>query len=490
VKLKSELSRLSAGELLAGFAAHRFTPVDVVDEVTNNLAAMQDSLNVMVTDMFPAAKAAAREAAAAWKANEPTGPLCGVPVTVKDLIYVRDVRGCAGAPALTDFVPAADSAPVERLRKAGAVLTCKTTTCESGYKLTADSPLTGITRNPWNPARTAGGSSGGAAAAVAAGGGPLALGTDGVGSIRVPSAFCGVVGLKPTFGLVPRAPGFFPPSWASLAHTGPITRTVADAALMLSVIAGHDSRDAASLPVPVRSYAADDTVSDGCRVGFAPALGGVPVDPAVAAVVQAAVDDLARSGIAVRTVQPAFGPDLLESVLHPIALTEQAAAASGRDAAALAASDAEYRDVIARGKDYRGIDYITASYRRGQLREEFRRLFESIDLLITPTVAVAAFAAGTIGVDTIDGAPVDRHLGWSPFTWPMNLAGLPAATVPCGFTPGGLPVGLQIVGNWLAEETVLALAARLERLRPWGDRWPQGPAAPAPVFRADRNVAG
>ena len=475
VPLKAELSRLSACALLEGYAQGRFTPVDVVEEVIGNLSALQDSLNVIVTDMFDAARASAREAAAAWRAGKPTGPLCGVPVTVKDLIYVRDVRGCAGAPALADFVPTTDSAPVERLRTAGAVLTCKTTTCESGYKLTADSPLTGITRNPWDPSRTAGGSSGGAAAAVAAGGGPLALGTDGVGSIRVPSSFCGVFGLKPTFGLVPRSPGFFPPSWASLAHTGPITRTVADAALMLSVLAGHDARDAGSLPVPGRSYSGAIGAVEGLRIGYAPDLGGVPVEPVVAELVRKAVDRLVDADSAIEIVKPVLGSGLLEEILHPIALTEQAAAADGRDEKVLALSEPEYRAVIERGRGYRGVDYITAGYRRGQLRENFRQLFEAYDLLITPTVAVAPFRAGTIGVDKIDGQAVDQHLGWSPFTWPMNLAGLPAATLPCGFTPDGLPVGLQLVAPWLEEQQLLAFAAFIEQVLPWGDVWPDAP---------------
>ena len=184
---------------------------------------------------------AAQEATDAYRRGEAHGALAGVPVTIKDLLYVAGFPAHAGAPSLADFVPQVDSAAVERLKAAGAILTCKTTTCESGYKLTADSPLSGITRNPWDLSRTSGGSSGGAAAAVAAGCGPMGVGTDAVGSIRVPASFCGVFGIKPTFGLVPRSPAFFPPSWGSLAHTGPIARTVADAALMLEVIAGFDA---------------------------------------------------------------------------------------------------------------------------------------------------------------------------------------------------------------------------------------------------------
>ena len=196
---------------------------------------------------------------------------------------------------LDGFVPDVDSAAVTAIKAAGAIITCKTTTCESGYKLTADSPVSGVTRNPWHLGRTSGGSSGGAAAAIAAGCGPLAIATDGVGSIRVPCSFCGVFGLKPTYGLVPRSPGFFPPSWPSLAHTGPIARTVGDAALLLEVIAGYDVRDPASLPVERRSFTARAARLDGLRIGFSPDFGYAAVMGDVRAAFKHAVEALARS---------------------------------------------------------------------------------------------------------------------------------------------------------------------------------------------------
>lgn len=465
-----ELAGLSAQAMIAGYASGDFSPAEVVDATIVRLEAIHGRLNVLVADMFEQARQVARQATDAWHRGEPGGPLCGVPVTIKDLIYVRDVRGSAGSVALKDFVTPSDAAPVERLRQAGAVLTAKTTTCESGYKLTADSPLTGITRNPWHPDRTSGGSSGGAAAAVAAGGGPLALGTDGVGSIRVPSAFCGVFGLKPTFGLVPRSPGFSPPSWASLAHTGPIGRTVEDVALMLGVLGGHDARDAGSLPVAPRSYALDG--SGGLRVAYSPDLGYATVSRAVGAAVAAAVDALANGGFKVEAAPIKLDDDSLEGILKPIAFTEQAAAVMARDAGYFEACDPEYLAVIERGREYSGVDYVGATYRRGALREKFRVLFDSFDVLVTPTTSTTAFAAGTLGVDSIDGAPVEGHLGWSPFTWPMNLAGLPAATVPVGFDEDGLPIGLQIVAPWLGEQRILDVAAFLQAARPWAGAWP------------------
>lgn len=466
-----DLASLSAEEMLSGFSRRDFSPTEVIDAVIGRLVAVQDRLNVFVADMFEEARKDAAAATEAWQKGEPTGPFCGVPVTIKDLIYVRGVRGSAGSVLLKDFVTPVDAAPVERLRRAGAILTCKTTTCESGYKLTADSPLTGTTRNPWRPDRTSGGSSGGAAAAVAAGAGPLALGTDGVGSIRVPSSFCGVVGLKPTFGRVPRSPGFSPPSWASLAHTGPIARTVGDVALMLGVIAGYDARDAASFVFPPAAQPAASDIGD-LRIAFSPDLGYAPVAPEVAAAIAAAADLLAQAGARIEPAAIALDADTLEGILKPIAFTEQAAAADGRTSAELDLSEVEYRQVLDVGGRYRGVDYITATYRRGVLREKFRSLFDGCDLLITPTVAVTAFAAGTIGVDEVGGRAIDPHLGWSPFTWPMNLAGLPAATVPAGFDRDGMPIGLQIVAPWFREDLILRLAAFWERIRPWVHIWP------------------
>lgn len=467
-----ELARLSAVNLLNGYRNGRFTPSEVVDEVIEALTQTDDVCKVMVTPMFDSARAAAKDATRAWRSGKAQGRLAGVPVTVKDLIFVAGVPARGGAPAFEGFVPEVDAAVVTALRDAGAIITCKTTTCESGYKLTADSPVSGVTRNPWRLDRTSGGSSGGAAAAVAAGCGPLALGTDGVGSIRVPASFCGVFGIKPTFGLVPRAPGFFPPSWASLAHTGPIGRSVRDVALLLEVIAGHDVRDGASLPVGPAHFDSTPQSLAGLRIAFTPDFGFAAVAPAVREGFAAAVAALDDLGAELLQDDSGIDPEVLEQTIKPIAYTEQAAAVLGRDEATLARSDREYNDVIARGRDYRGIDYVAAMHRRTLLRNRFVELFRRVDVLVTPTVAVTAFEAGTLGVDQIDGRPVDPHLGWSPFSWPINLAGLPAATIPCGFDGDGLPIGLQIVAPWLEEARIFRIAAAFEAAHPWLDRWP------------------
>jgi len=466
------LARLSAAEMIDGYRARRFDPYDVIEETVAALAETDRRCNIVVTDLYESAREQAKTVAQRYRAGEETRPLAGIPVTIKDLIFVAGSAAKAGAPSYADFVPGEDAHIVRLLKEAGAIITCKTTTCESGYKLTADSPVTGITRNPWWVDRTSGGSSGGAAAGVAAGCGPLAVGTDGVGSIRVPSSFCGVFGLKPTFGLISRAPGFFPPSWASLAHTGPIARTVGDAAFMLDVLAGHDLRDAASLPVARQAFSRVAPSTNGLRVGFSADFGFASVDSEVRAAFIAAVDALSNLGADIVPVSFSLDPSMLETVLQPIAFTEQAASLGERGDEQLSGSDDEFRHVLERGRRYSGVDYVEAGHRRSRLRARFVELFSTVDVLLTPTVAVTAFDAGEIGVSEVDGKPVDRHLGWSPFTWPINLCGLPAASVPCGFDSQGLPIGLQMVAPWLGEPAILQLAGAFERARPWADRWP------------------
>jgi len=469
---RNDLARLSAVDLLAGYRAGRFTPADVIEDVISALQRVDAQCNVVVEPLYEGARAEAARLTDALARGGPQGALFGVPVTVKDLVYVAGVPARGGAPANEGFTPAIDAAVVTRLREAGAILTAKTTTCESGYKLTADSPVSGVTRNPWRLDRTSGGSSGGATAAVAAGCGPLAVGTDGVGSIRVPASFCGVFGLKPTFGLVPRAPGFSPPSWGSLAHTGPIARSVADAALMLGVIAGHDARDGASLPLGPRDYPTPVAPLDGLKIAASADFGFAAVDSQVREAFARALDVLSNLGASVTLEAPKVDPEILERTLKPIALTEQAAAAAARPAADFERSDADYRDIVAEGRRYSGVDYIEATYRRGALRAAFVDLFARYDALVTPTVATTAFAAGALGPEAIAGRRVDRHLGWSPFSWPMNLTGLPAASAPCGFDADGLPIGLQIVAPWLEEARILRIAAAFERARPWAEVWP------------------
>jgi aspartyl-tRNA(Asn)/glutamyl-tRNA(Gln) amidotransferase subunit A len=470
VSASGELARLPATDMLTGYKSGRFDPVDVMEDTIALLRRVDASCNMVVTDLYESAREAAEKSARAYR-DGTAGAMEGIPVSIKDLVFVAGAPAKGGAPSYANFVPGTDGQVVRKLREAGAIPTCKTTTCESGYKLTADSPVSGVTRNPWNLDRTSGGSSGGAAVGVAAGAGPIAIGTDGVGSIRVPSSFCGVFGLKPTFGLVSRAPGFFPPSWGSLAHTGPITNTVADAVLALRTIAGYDVRDAASFRSAVTEIS-PKTGGSPVRIAVSKDLGYAAVDPHVASAFDAEAGVILGLNVEFVNAKFTLDPDILAKVLKPIAFTEQASSVGARPDEAFAESDEEFRQVITEGRSFSGIDYMTATHLRSKLRGQFVELFANVDVLLTPTVSVTAFKAGALGVDLIDGRNVDRHLGWSPFTWPINLAGLPAASVPCGFDPDGLPIGLQVIAPWGREDIVLTIAAELERLRPWAGNKP------------------
>jgi aspartyl-tRNA(Asn)/glutamyl-tRNA(Gln) amidotransferase subunit A len=334
----------------------------------------------------------------------------------------------------------------------------KTNVPEQGWKGETTNRLIGSTHNPWQRGATAGGSSGGAAAAVAAGLGPIAQGSDGAGSIRIPAGFCGVFGLKPTFGTVPIWP---PSSTDTLSHVGPITRTAADAALMLSAIAGPDARDLHSLGRPRLDYR--EGLGDGLegvRVAWSPDLGYVDVDPEVARLTAAAAASLRRAGAEVHDLGPAF-PDPWPVVHTLWAASEAAAYPDGID---------DVRDLLDPGR----IAVIEAGFTLGPgavaaaaiARHTHYRavdaLLESADLLVTPTLPVPAFP---VGQDSpIRNGKQTSYLGWTGFTYPFNLSGHPAATVPCGFTTGGLPVGLQLVGRWHRDALVLRAAAAFEQL--------------------------
>jgi len=353
------------------------------------------------------------------------------------------------------------------LRDAGGVMLGKTTTPEFGWKGLGDSPLTGITRNPWNIAMTTGGSSAGAGAATAAGFGPIHQGSDGAGSIRIPSGFCGIYGLKPSFGRVP----MWPTSNNDYSsHMGPMTRTVADAALMLSVMAGPDDWDRTSLEA-----APDDYVGKlragirGLRVAFSPDLGGFPVDAEVAAVVKAAVSVFEELGCVVEEAKPGFADS------HDLIRCLWSAHEAGNYAQYLpqwrSQMDPGLVACIEDGQRYDMVDYVEARGQKLAYWDTVRPFFEKFDLLLTPTLSVAAFPVGRLNPEHWPQHAWD-WIGWASFSYPFNFTGQPAATVPAGFTPAGLPVGLQIVGRRFADLTVLQASAAFEAARPWAQRRP------------------
>jgi aspartyl-tRNA(Asn)/glutamyl-tRNA(Gln) amidotransferase subunit A len=473
-----ELAWLPALELADLIHARKVSPVEVVDAALGRIAALNPRLNAYAT----VAEEEAREAAAAAEVAVMTGqelpPLHGVPVSVKDLVFTRRLRTTGGSRLFADHVPEEDAVAVERLRAAGAVLLGKTTTPEFGHKAVTESPLLGPSRNPWNLGLTPGGSSGGAAAAVAAGLGALALGTDGGGSIRIPAAFCGVYGLKPSFGRVPSGPGFR--GWETLAHTGPMTRTVRDAALMLDALAGPDDRDRHSLPAEGGpSYlAACEAGIAGLAVAWSPDLGVAVVDPDVAALCEQAAVVFESLGCHVEVVTPTWQDP--EPIFTTLAAAESWAVWGPRLADARELLDPTFVAFLEYGGRITAEEYLRAGLARREFWSEAQRFLARFDLLLTPAVAIPPFPVGARPRREVEGRRASP-LSWMPFGFPFNLTGQPAASVPAGFTAAGLPVGLQIVGRRHGDPTVLAASAAFEAAAPWaGRRPPEPPAASSP----------
>jgi aspartyl-tRNA(Asn)/glutamyl-tRNA(Gln) amidotransferase subunit A len=465
----SDLAWLPALELAGLIRNKAVSPVEVVDAVLARIERVNPSLNAFCTVTAEDAREAALAAEVAVMTGEPLPPLHGVPFSVKDLVFTRRVLTTGGSRLFADHVPEEDAVVVERLKGAGAILVGKTNTPEFGHKGVTDNPLFGITRNPWNPDLTPGGSSGGAGAAVAAGLGPLAVGTDGGGSIRIPASFCGIYGLKPSFGRVPAYPQF--PGWHGVSVTGPMTRTVRDAALMLDVMAGPDDRDRHSLPADGGdSYlAACDAGIAGLSVAWSPDLGHARVDPQVDEICRHAAERFESLGCHVEVVTPSW--DDPEEIFRVMGAAEMHAAWGQALVDGEERLDRSLVALLRYGRTI-GIEaYLRALHRREEFWTDVQRFLARFDLLMTPTVAVPPFATGRPAVKQIDGHPVSP-LGWLPFTFPFNLTGQPAATVPVGFTPVGLPVGLQIVGRRHSERTVLAASAAFEAAAPWAARRP------------------
>src|SRR5262245_13385992 len=465
----TDLCYTSAVELAALIRAKKLSPVELTRAVLACIEALNPRLNAFCTPTPELALADARRAEEAVMRGAPLGPLHGLPYSIKDLAFTRGIRTMGGSHIFAARVPDVDAPFVARLRAAGGVMLGKTTTSEFGWKGTGDSPLTGSARNPWNPAMTTGGSSAGAGAAAAAGLGPLHHGSDGAGSIRIPAAFCGVFGLKPSYGRVSQ----WPVSNNDYStHNGPLTRTVADAALMLSVMAGPDELDRTSLPDAPADYVGGlrDGVR-GLRVAFSPDLDTLRVDADVAAVVRDAVRVFETLGCAVEEVKTGFADS------HAMIRMMWNAHEAGNYARYLP----EWRDrmdpglvaSIEDGLACSVVDYIDMRGRKLTYWDSVRPLFERYDLLLTPSLSIAALPVGLINPTSWPQPPnLWDWIAWASFSYPFNFTGQPAASVPAGFTPAGMPVGLQIVGRRFADLTVLQASAAFEAARPWAARRP------------------
>ncbi|HSN33714.1 MAG TPA: amidase, partial [Ideonella sp.] len=422
----------------------------------------EPEINAFVRVEADASLARARASEARWLKGEPIGRVDGLPATIKDNIDVEGWPSRKGSRTTPDTPAAADAPAVARLRAEGAVFLGKTTLPEWGWIGACHSPLTGITRNPWHRDRTTGGSSGGAAASALLNLGVLHLGTDGAGSIRIPAAFTGVFGIKPSYGRVAAYPAS---PFGVLAHQGPLTRGVGDAALMLSVIGAPDMRDATAWNTPAPDYTAglDDGVR-GLRVAWSPRLGYVKkLDAAVEAAAAKAARVFAELGAHVEEVDPGFAEptDILGAIWYGVSASIVNAVPEARRIE----MDPGLRAMAEQGAGVSLDDYLKAHARRAELYRHMLRFHERHDLLLTPQMPLPALEAGR--VTPADGRFGDDWINWSPYTYPFNLTGQPAASVPCGFAPDGLPVALQIVGPPRNDALVLRAARAFEAARPF-----------------------
>jgi aspartyl-tRNA(Asn)/glutamyl-tRNA(Gln) amidotransferase subunit A len=469
--MDKDLCYTSAIALAAAIRAKQLSPVELVRAIYARLHEINGRINAFCTLTEEEATKAAKEAETTVMRGGRLGLLLGLPISIKDLLFTSGIRTMSGSRTRENYVPTEDAPAVARVIASGAILIGKTTTPEFGFKAVTDSPVTGITRNPWDTSKTAGGSSGGAGASVASGLGPLALGTDGAGSIRIPASFNGIFGLKPSYGRV----AVYPPNPVPfLSHVGPMTRTVRDAALLLSVIAGSDERDLLSLPADSTDYlAACEGGIRGFRVAWSPTLGYAKVQSEVASITNAAARSFEKTlGCYVEMADPGFeSPHRQFAILWTMSYALRFRALLEEWGSQM---DPGLVSLIQGASRFGPNDFGEALATRSALWHKTREFFERFELLLLPSLPVPAFAASSSVPEGLTGTsgPIPPFPDWIPFTYPWNLTGQPAATVPCGFTRNGLPVGLQIVGRRFADATVLRAAAAFEDAYPWAHQRP------------------
>ena len=459
--MADELTQHDVETLGQLFASKSLSPRELLEHVLDRIERFGESVNAFNLIDAEGARAAAARSEERWHAGRPLGPLDGIPTTIKDIVWSQDWPTTFGSKVLAMKEPAPEDAPcIARLKEAGAVLIGFTTTPEIGWKAITDSPHSGITRNPWDLSRTTGGSSGGAAAAAALGFGSLHLGTDGGGSIRIPSSFTGVVGHKPSFGRVPAYPIS---AFGTVSHQGPMARSVGDAAAMLTILAGPDPRDWYALPAEEVDYrdGLDEGVA-GLRIAYSETLGFLDVDSEVAACVRRAALGFEALGATVEAVDPPFGnPQQIFHRLWFAGAVHRLREVSEEQRREL---DPGLAEIAETGASFSLQDYQVAVDERTRLGTIMRQFHEDYDLLVTPSVSIPAFTAGQ---ETPAPTPGDRWTDWAGFSYPFNLTQQPACSVPCGLTDLGLPIGLQIVGPMHADALVLRAARAYEATRDW-----------------------
>ncbi len=484
--MSDDLAYMSAADMARRIRARDLSPVEVVDACLARIEARNPSLTAFVYVDAEGARERAREAERKVMAGEALGPLHGVPSALKDLFDFRPgwPATLGGIRALKNFRTSWWCTFAERIEKAGAILVGKTNSPVMGFRGTCDNYLFGPARNPFDTSRNTGGSSGGAAGAVADGLVPFAEGTDGGGSIRIPSSWCGVYGYKQSFGRVPQVirPNAFAHD-APFTFEGPIARTVEDAALVLTAIAGHDPRDPYSIDDPQDFVAATRRSIRGMRIAWSPDLDIFPVDPAVAEVVAAAVQAFREAGAIVEEVKlglrrsQAELSDLWCRLIMPMNLRALAGLkAAGTDLLGEHRADLppQYLEWVARAEKLSAADFYADQEMRSEVYDAVQGVLDKHDLLVSPTLGCLAVPnasdGNTVGPSEINGEKVDELIGWC-LTYPFNFTGNPAASIPAGLAGGRLPVGMQIVGRRWADGDVLAASAAFERLRPWRDSY-------------------
>ena len=480
----------------ADVRARRRTATAVIEDALDRIARLNGPLNALCEVRPRAALAAAAELDRRIAAGDDPGPLAGVPVAVKDVVWEAGVETTDGSRALLGFRPEQTATLLQRLLDAGAIVVGRSNIPEFCYRGIAENELYGRTSNAWDVGRVPGGSSGGAGSAVAAGMVPLAIGSDGGGSIRIPASLCGVVGMKATFGLVPREPQW--PGWYSLTHLGPLTFTVADCALMLAVMAGPDPLDATSLPALADDLAAaGQAVGDlrGLRIAYSEDLGYLRVDAGVRERFRETVARFRELGAELVEDDPGLANPI--DTWNTIACVDNLASEGPLLETGRVGADA--RELIEAGRAYTGADYVRARNEQAAYASAFGRFMERYDLFLTPAMEVVAFEHGTTGPPSVEGRPIGEHFDdWCHFCYPANLTGAPAISVPMGTAEHDMPVGLQLTGRRLGDATVLRAAAAWERLAPWprppiatSARPAETPeATPRDELRAGMRVAG
>jgi amidase len=465
------LASATAQQLSALYRARKASPLEAMQAVLDRIDRVNPHVNAVVTLAREPALAEARRATATLRRRATVPPLLGIPVAIKDVTPTRGIRTTYGSKLFEDHVPDEDALVVERLRAAGAIVIGKTNTPEFAFGPNTVNAVFGATRNPWDLGRTAGGSSGGSAAALATGMCPLAEGTDLGGSLRGPASFCGVVGFRTTPGLVPRYPSVL--AWDSYSVEGPMARSVTDAAMMLSVMAGPDDRSPLSYEVDVREFtrAVRAPSMKGARVAWTPDLGGlVLIDDEVRAIVERAVGVFRSLGARVEAACPDMSdvPEIVRLTRAPLMVARHADKL------------AEWRAVLQEGlveNTEQGLALSPRDIAQGELlrTRQWHRVREFLaarDAWMMPTAAVPAFPIEHPHVLEVNGRPVGKAMARSYLTYAISVLGLPAISIPCGFTRAGLPVGLQIVGKRRGEAAVLRAAAAFEAVQPWIHRVP------------------